>query len=40
MRQTAKIRPYGSEDWQNRQAEDLGLWHTLRREGRPTNQKK
>jgi hypothetical protein len=27
-----------SEDWQNRQAEDLGWWHTLPREGRPSKQ--
>ncbi len=25
-------RPYGSEDWQNRQADALGWWHTLHRE--------
>ncbi len=30
--------PVRSEDWQNGQAEDLGWWHTLRREGRPTKQ--
>jgi ABC-type nitrate/sulfonate/bicarbonate transport system substrate-binding protein len=29
----ARSRPYGSEEWQNRQADDLGWWHTLRREG-------
>jgi len=34
----ARSRPYGSEEWQNRQAEDLGLGHTLRREGRPSKQ--
>jgi hypothetical protein len=34
----ASSRPCGSEEWQNRQAEDLGWWHTLRREGRPTKQ--
>jgi hypothetical protein len=27
-----------SEEWQNRQAEDLGWWHTLYGEGRPSNQ--
>ena len=30
--------PPRSDDWQNRQAEDLGRWHTLRREGRPSKQ--
>ena len=34
----ARCRPYGSEDWQNRQAEDLGLWRPLRREGLPSKQ--
>jgi hypothetical protein len=34
----ARSRSYGSEEWQHRQAEDLGLWHTLRREGRPSKQ--
>ena len=28
-------RPFGSEAWQDRQAEQLGLLHTLRDEGRP-----
>ncbi len=32
----ARSRPYGSEDRQNRQAEDLGWWHTLRPKGRPS----
>jgi putative transposase len=31
----ARNRPYGDEEWQNRQGKRLGLLHTLRREGRP-----
>jgi hypothetical protein len=31
----ARNRPYGGEAWQDRQARQLGLLHTLRREGRP-----
>ena len=27
-----------SEDWQNRQAEDLGWWHTPPHKGRPSKQ--
>jgi hypothetical protein len=34
----AKSHPYGSEERQNRPAEDLGRWHALRREGRPSKQ--
>ena len=32
----ATNRPYGSEERQNRQAEDPGWWYTLRSEGRAT----
>jgi putative transposase len=28
-------RPYGNEGWQGEQAKRLGLWHTMRSEGRP-----
>jgi putative transposase len=31
----ARNCPYGGEAWQDRQARDLGLLHTLRGEGRP-----
>jgi len=31
----ARNRPYGAEPWQIDQAKQLGLLHTLRREGRP-----
>ena len=31
----ARNRPYGDEDWQEKQARRMGLAHTLRREGRP-----
>jgi putative transposase len=31
----ARNRPFGDEEWQLRQAKQLGLMHTLRREGRP-----
>jgi hypothetical protein len=31
----ARGRRYGNEEWQSQQAEQLGLLHTLRREGRP-----
>jgi putative transposase len=31
----ARNRPYGNEEWQEQQAKQLGLLHTLRREGRP-----
>jgi hypothetical protein len=32
----AKSRPCGNDEWQTRQAKELGLWHPLRREGRPS----
>jgi putative transposase len=31
----ARNRPFGNEDWQEKQANQLGLAHTLRPEGRP-----
>jgi len=31
----ARNRPYGDDAWQDRQARELGLLHTLRGEGRP-----
>ena len=31
----ARNRPYGNAEWQSQQAKQLGLSHTLRREGRP-----
>jgi hypothetical protein len=31
----ARNRPYGDEDWQEKQARRMGLAHTIRREGRP-----
>lgn len=31
----ARNRPYGNEAWQGMQAKRLGLWHTMRSEGRP-----
>ena len=31
----ARNRPYGAEPWQAEQAEQLGLMHTMRSEGRP-----
>lgn len=31
----ARNRPFGSEAWQRRTADRLGLLHTLRAEGRP-----
>jgi putative transposase len=31
----ARNRPYGDEAWQNQQAKQLGLLHTMRAEGRP-----
>jgi len=36
----ARNRPYGSEEWQHQRAEELGLLHTLRREGRPSTEAK
>ncbi|MGO8689377.1 MAG: transposase [Thermoguttaceae bacterium] len=31
----ARGRPYGDDDWQQKQVKRLGLLHTMRREGRP-----
>jgi putative transposase len=31
----ARNRPYGNEEWQDKQIKRLGLFHTVRREGRP-----
>jgi hypothetical protein len=31
----ARNRPFGDPAWQEKQARQLGLTHTLRREGRP-----
>jgi hypothetical protein len=31
----ARNRPFGGEAWQQQQARQLGLLHTLRNEGRP-----
>ncbi len=35
----ARNRPYGDERWQEEQAKQLGLSHTMRREGRPRKRK-
>ena len=34
----ARNRPYGDESWQEEQAKQLGLTHTMRREGRPSKE--
>jgi putative transposase len=31
----ARNRPYGNEEWRDKQIKRLGLFHTVRREGRP-----
>ena len=36
----ARNRPYGNENWQNKQVKHLGLSHTMRREGRPRKNNK
>ena len=35
----ARNRPYGNEQWQDKQVNRLGLLHTMRREGRPSAEK-
>ena len=35
----ARNRPYGDDRWQETKAKQLGLCHTMRREGRPKKNK-